>query len=97
MLTLPLEQSALVAALASHLREADAGLLLAEHEDDPDALDAALDEASLLTGHPILKQWLDHGRRTLAWLKADDVHLKDAAGLCILGVEAPADGWRDEP
>lgn len=86
MLTLPAEHCALIAALSACLIGAQAGLLMPDRHEDPDALAAALETASQQTGVPIRQAWLDHDRMALAWLRADDRRLIAEPELSILGV-----------
>lgn len=86
MFSLPVEEGALVLALAGHLREARAGVLYADDHEDSDSLAAALDAASLRLGIPIRREWLGHRRDALAWLRADDERLKAQPDLAIMGV-----------
>lgn len=86
ILTLPIEESALIGALATCLRDARAGLLYTDDTEDGDALAAALDAASDRLGIPIRREWLGHRREVLAWLRADDERLRAQPDLAILGV-----------
>ncbi len=86
ILTLPIEDAALIRALASCVSDSRAGLLYADEQDDGDALAAALDEVSDRLGIPIRREWLGAGRDVLAWLRADDERLRVQPDLAIVGV-----------
>ncbi len=86
MLTLPVEEGALIVALASCLKDSRAGLLYSDGYEDGDVLASALDTASARLGIPIRRQWLGHGRDVLAWLREDDARLRAQPDLAIVGV-----------
>jgi hypothetical protein len=90
MLTLPGEYWGLVRELTPQVRNAEAGLLTAEQDDDPDLLWAALDEACRRAGKRVRRGWVGHDRAALAWLQEDDVRLQLAPWLTVVGVTAPS-------
>lgn len=89
MLTLPVDYAGLVRALTPHVRDANAGMLTAELEDDPDMLWAALDEACERAGKRVRRAWIGHDRAVLAWLHEDDIRLQLSPWLNVIGVRAP--------
>jgi hypothetical protein len=89
MLTLPGEYWGLVRELTPQVRDAEAGLLTADLDDDPDVLWAALDEACRRAGKRVRRAWVGHDHAALAWLHEDDVRLQLAPWLTVVGVRAP--------
>lgn len=89
MLSLPMDYASLVVALMPHVRDADAGMLTADHDDDPDVLCAALDEACERTGRRVRRAWIGHDHAILAWLHEDDRRLQRAPWMEVVGVIVP--------
>ncbi len=89
MLTLPGDYWGLVHALAPHVRDADAGLLTATQDEDPEVLWAALDEACRQVGKPVRQGWIGHDRAALAWVFEGDRRIQRSPWLAVVGVEAP--------
>lgn len=88
-MNLPVDYAGLVAALMPHIREADAGILTTETDDDPDIICAALDEACERAGKRIRRAWIGHDHAMLAWLHEDDIRVQLSPWLNIVGVRVP--------
>lgn len=90
MLMLPGDYWSLVQALAPHVRDAEAGMLTATPDEDPDILSAALDEACRQAGRQIRRGWIGHDRAALAWVLEDDHRIQRSPWLAVVGVDAPS-------
>lgn len=87
-----LDYAGLVRALTPHVRNSDAGLVTPEDDEDLDLLRAAFDEACERAGKRVRWAWIGHERAALAWLQEDDVRLKVAPWLSVVGVHMPPAG-----
>lgn len=90
MLSLPVDYTNLVRALTPHVIEAEAGMLTADQDDDPDLICAALDEACARAGKRVRRAWIGPDRTILAWLHEDDMRIQLSPWLNIVGVTLPS-------